>query len=77
MEGKGYSNVEDFRGKLKEWTKEGVALSRQKKMEGKMSNASGDTQRLTASKNNSSLIIAVLFAIIAILLADKLNIVSL
>jgi len=77
MEGKGYSNVEDFRGKLKEWTKEGVALSRQKKMEGKMSNTSGDIQRLTASNNNSSLIIAVLFAIIAILLADKLNIVSL
>jgi len=76
MKDKGYGNVEDFRGKLKEWSKEGVALSRQMKMKSKKSDTSGDVQ-LKASNNNSSLIIAILFAIIAVLLADKLNIVSL
>mmetsp|Transcript_1910 Transcript_1910/g.3489 ORF Transcript_1910/g.3489 Transcript_1910/m.3489 type:complete len:388 (-) Transcript_1910:25-1188(-) len=75
MKDKGYGNVEDFRGKLKEWSKEGVALSRQMKMKSKQSNTSGDVQ-LKTSNNNSSLIIAILFAIIAVLLADKLNIVS-
>jgi len=75
MKDKGYGNVEDFRGKLKEWSKEGVALSRQMKMKSKKSDTSGDVQ-LKASNNNSSLIIAILFAIIAVLLADKLNIVS-
>jgi len=76
MKDKGYGNVEDFRGKLKEWSKEGVALSRQMKMKSKQSDTSGDVQ-LQASNNNSSLIIAILFAIIAVLLADKLDIVSL
>jgi len=76
MKDKGYGNVEDFRGKLKEWSKEGVALSRQMKMKSKKSDTSGDVQ-LKASNNNSSLIIAILFAIVAVLLADKLNIVSL
>jgi len=75
MKDKGYGNVEDFRGKLKEWSKEGVALSRQMKMKSKKSDTSGDVQ-LKASNNNSSLIIAILFAIIAVLLADKLNIAS-
>jgi len=76
MKDKGYGNVEDFRGKLKEWSKEGVALSRQMKMKSKKSDTSGDVQ-LKASNNNSSIIIAILFAIVAVLLADKLNIVSL
>lgn len=77
MAEKGYNTVEDFRGKLKEWSKEGVALSRKKKMmASKKSGASGDMQ-LKASNNNSSVIIAILFAIIAVLLADKLDILDL
>ena len=76
MKEKGYTKVEDFCGKLKEWSKEGVALSRQMKM--KMAhkpkgNSGGDAQ----VKGNPSLIIAILIAIIAVLLADKLNIMSL
>lgn len=77
MKDKGYGTVEDFRGKLKEWSKEGVALSRQMKMASKKSSTSGETQLTSSNNNNSSLIIAILFAIIAVLLADKLNIVSL
>lgn len=76
MAEKGYNTVEDFRGKLKEWSKEGVALSRQKKMASKKSGTSGDMQ-LKASSNISSVIIAILFAIIAVLLADKLDILDL
>ena len=76
MSEKGYNTIEDFRGKLKEWSKEGVALSRQKKMASKTSSTSGDMQ-LKASSNNSSVIIAILFAIIAVLLADKLDILDL
>ena len=76
MKEKGYTKVDDFCGKLKEWSKEGVALSRQMKMANKTkSNSGGDAQ--VKAGGNSSLIIAILFAIIAVLLADKLNIVSL
>lgn len=74
MTDKGYDTVEDFRGKLKEWSKEGVALSRQMKMTSKQSDTGGELQ---ASSNNSSVIIAILFAIIAVLLADKFHIVTL
>lgn len=76
MNDKGYDKVEDFRGKLKEWSKEGVALSRQMKMTSKKSDTSGDVQ-LKGSNNIASVIIAFLIAIISVLLADKLNIVSL
>lgn len=78
MKEKGYAKIEDFRGKLKEWSKEGAELSRQRRLESKKKDDDGEAKLGVSNKNNnSSLIIAVLFALVAVLLADKLNIVSL
>jgi hypothetical protein len=70
MREKGYTSIDDFRGKIKEWSKEGVALSRSAKA------AKKSTENTTIKKTESEdhrILIAVLFAIIALLLADKFN----
>ena len=74
MKEKGYSCIDDFRGKLKEWSKEGAALSRS----ARTTNKSSDGGVATAKNgDNNSILIAVLFAVIAILLADKFKLVEL
>mmetsp|Transcript_24927 Transcript_24927/g.52788 ORF Transcript_24927/g.52788 Transcript_24927/m.52788 type:complete len:168 (+) Transcript_24927:2-505(+) len=81
MKRKGYGSVDDFRGKLKVWSKEGQALSRNARMEEKKrkegGKSGGDVTKKGDANNPQSVLIAVLFAIIAVLLADKFDIVSL
>lgn len=74
MKEKGYNSIADFRGKLKEWSKEGAALSRNAKMARK--SAGGATETAKKESGNNSILVAILFAVIAILLADKFNFVS-
>ena len=80
MEDKGYGRVDEFQGKLKEWTKEGATLSRNARMAEKKAQGAGGDVSLNKgggiANNQQSVLIAVLFAIIAVLLADKFQIVS-
>lgn len=86
MQSKGYKTIDDFKNKLKEWSKEGVALSRQVKLEKKKNHANtvasgkgaanGTATSGTAFDSQNSLIMAVLVLTIAILLADKCNVIS-
>lgn len=80
MEKKGYTKVDDFRGKLKEWSKEGQAISRNARMAEKKAKGgvSGEADlKKGGGAADYSVLIAILFAIIAVLLADKFNFVSL
>lgn len=83
MKEKGYTKIEDFRGKLKEWSKEGATLSREARMserrkEGVVESGGGKQNNMSMmSDGYHSLFIAVLFVVIAVLLADKYQIVSL
>lgn len=93
MDSKGYKTIDDFKNKLKEWSKEGVATSRQVKLDNKKKNRAINSSTTTTdgNANNSNtatmigtalfdtqtqLLIAVLVLIIAVLLADKWNIIS-
>ena len=76
MKEKGYGNIGDFKGKLNDWSKEGAAKSRQAKMAKKNKSGGGDVE-LKKGGDSQSILIAVLFAIIAILLADKFQVISL
>ena len=75
MKEKGYTCIDDFRGKLKDWSKEGATLSRNARASKKSS--VGETATAKKASDNSSILIAILFAVIAILLADKFNLVEL
>lgn len=79
MKEKGYAKVEDFRGKLKGWSKEGSAISREarKAEKSKKGGGKGDAVSKTGDANNQMALIAVLIAIIAALLSDKFGIISL
>ena len=91
MAERGYGNIEDFRGKLKEWNKEGMALSREvgmaeKKKRGEGggggssggggTTSAGGPREEAAAADGRSILIAVLFVVIAILLAEKIGLVS-
>ncbi|KAL7512741.1 hypothetical protein ACHAXN_009956 [Cyclotella atomus] len=76
MREKGYNSIDDFRGKLKEWSKEGAALSRSAKLATK-SIGDGGVSTAKQGTDSNSILIAVLFAVIAILLADKFNLMEL
>lgn len=72
MKEKNYSRIEDFRGKVKDWSKEGAALSREARMEKRKQNTMGaDKSKLSKSDGYQSLLIAILVVVIAVLLADK------
>jgi len=80
MKEKGYTKVDDFRGKLKEWSKEGSAISRNARMAEKKAKGDDGMKKGGGGDSNKQqmmVLIAVLFAIIAALLADKFQIVSL
>jgi hypothetical protein len=67
---------------LKEWSKEGAALSREARMSERkvvvVEDAAGKQNNMSMRSDGCySLIIAVLFVVIAVLLADKYQIVSL
>ena len=80
MKDKGYNTVDDFRGKLKDWSKDGAAISRSARMAEKKAVENGSDQKgsgITNSSQQMMILVAVLIAIIAMLLADKYQIVSL
>ena len=79
MEEKGYTNIEDFRGKLKEWSKEGAAVSRNARMADKKKGKGGGSDDMVTKKGVEQMatLIAVLLAVIAVLLADKFQLVKL
>ncbi|KAL7523423.1 hypothetical protein ACHAWF_000513 [Thalassiosira exigua] len=80
MEEKGYRSLDDFRGKVKEWSKEGVAKSREARTaERKKAGGSGGGAVMTKEGGDAarpSWLVAVLLSIVAILLADKFQVVS-
>ncbi|KAL7526866.1 hypothetical protein ACHAWF_001950 [Thalassiosira exigua] len=81
METKGYRSPDDFRGKLKEWSKEGAAKSREartaerKKKAGESGGGAVVAAKEGGDAARPSWVVAVLLAIIAILLADKFQVV--
>jgi len=84
MQSKGYKTIDDFKNKLKEWSKEGVAQSRQVKLQKKQQQQSGtastgtiDVASTTTGHNPTDvMVMAGLVLIIAMLLADKWNVIS-
>ena len=79
MKEKGYSSVDEFRGKLKPWSKEGAAISRNaRKKAGGGGKKSGDGGKGGGGDGDfDKIIIALLVALLAALLAEKYDIVSL
>lgn len=72
MTSKGYNSIADFKGKLKEWSREGADIAR---AAAKAEQGKGGTQELKSSSTvgaaNDQTMMAVLVAVIAILLLDK------
>jgi dihydroorotate dehydrogenase (fumarate) len=76
MKQKGYSQISDFQGKLKPWSKEGAALTRAaKKAAGSSKTSSGATTTAKTDETMKTLNM-VLIVLIAVLLADKFGIIS-
>jgi len=78
MKSKGYTTINDFKGQLKEWSKDGVALSREAKKQ-KRGNQIATSSSGSSSKEISGdyqFLSMLLMVIIAILLADKLGHIS-
>ncbi|OQR95822.1 hypothetical protein THRCLA_07542 [Thraustotheca clavata] len=69
MQRKGYTSIEQFRGKLQNWSKEGAAKSRAARKAVEAPKAASSTA--TESQNNLILIIVSLIAIIAGLLGER------
>lgn len=76
MKEKGYSSVDEFRGKLKPWSKEGAAISRNARKKAGEGKKSGDGNG-GGDGDFDKIIIALLVALLAALLAEKYDIVSL
>lgn len=80
MASKGYTSIDDFRGKLKPWTKEGAALSRAAQKKGPSDQSNKTTTTTTtvhSSIDPNTWIMTVLAVMVAVLLAEKLNLVTL
>ena len=74
---KGYTSIADFQGKLKPWSKEGAAKSREARQSESLSLPTATTKQIPVkSVLDSSLVNLVLLVIIAMLLADKFGVVS-
>jgi hypothetical protein len=80
MSEKGYNSIDEFKNKLKEWSKEGVALSREarmkKKAAGTITTAATVKGSASASSGMDSVMTALLMVAIAVLLADKMDVIS-
>jgi dihydroorotate dehydrogenase (fumarate) len=73
MESKNYKSIDDFKNKLKPWSKEGAALSREAKMKNKGKKGGENTKTSSSSDNDYQMFSGLLMILLAILLADKLN----
>lgn len=68
MARKGYSSIDDFKGKLKEWSREGADVARVAAKKQAVNKVVGD-----ATSDSSAFYMAILVALIAILVADKFS----
>ena len=74
MEQKGYSKIDDFKGKLKDWSKEGANISRvARKL---VTPETNETTKVRGGLDFAMVLNMVLLAVVAMLLADKLGVVS-
>jgi dihydroorotate dehydrogenase (fumarate) len=73
MEQKGYSSIDEFKGKLNDWSKEGANLSRAARRE-----TTDETDKAVKIRRGPDLNVlnAVLLVVIAVLLADKFGVLS-
>lgn len=81
MAEKGYNSIDEFKNKLKEWSKEGVALSREARMKKKAAGTITTAATVKGSASASSgmdnvMLTALLMVAIAVLLADKMDVIS-
>ena len=76
---KGYDSVDDFKGKLKPWSKEGAAIARAAK-KAKQSGGGKTGGSAVSTKSRASdpymLLSAILAIVVAVLLADKFGVVA-
>mmetsp|Transcript_17349 Transcript_17349/g.21924 ORF Transcript_17349/g.21924 Transcript_17349/m.21924 type:complete len:395 (+) Transcript_17349:75-1259(+) len=72
MKSKGYNSIADFKGQSKEWSKEGVAKSREAKKKNKAQQSQGPNLNQEAPSDYQFLSM-LLFALLAILVADKMG----
>ncbi len=78
MKSKNYTSINDFKNKIKEWSKDGVALSRAARMNKKKlekENASVTAVK-GAPETSNNMVTAILVLVISVLLADKMNLIS-
>jgi dihydroorotate dehydrogenase (fumarate) len=74
MADKGYKTIDEFRGKVKAWSKEGAALTRAASSKGKEHETSAASQSTASTGGRtdfSTILNLALVVVIAILLADK------
>lgn len=78
MKEKGYSKVSDFKGKLKDWSKEGASISREaKKSRNQLAAKTKDSNTAQVGVTDFyQLLSGLLSVLLAILLADKLGLVN-
>ncbi|RHY28340.1 hypothetical protein DYB32_006038, partial [Aphanomyces invadans] len=75
MTQKGYNAVDEFRGKLQPWSKEGAAKSRDARKAGGANKSNAVATVVESKADSASLyaVIIVLLAVIAALLVEKFN----
>ena len=79
MAEKGYNSVDDFKGKLKPWSKEGAAIARaaKKARQAREKGAGGATAVAKGGGDVYMILTHILAIVVAVLLADKFGIVPL
>jgi dihydroorotate dehydrogenase (fumarate) len=79
MAEKGYRTVDDFRGKLRPWSKEGAAVARKARAKARAGGTTGGGGTATVRRAGSdpyAILSAVLAVLVAVLMADKLGVVA-
>lgn len=74
MKSKGYNSIDDFKGQLKEWSKEGATKIREAKKKNKEQKGSKSSVTVTNSgRDDYQFLSMLLIILVAILLADKMG----
>lgn len=78
MKNKGYNSIIDFKGQLKEWSKEGAAKAREAKKQsgGTMNKTSGSGKQILEANSDYQFLSMLLMVLVAVLVADKLGHIS-
>lgn len=82
MKNKGYSNIHEFRGKLKPWTKDGAKISRKARKSAEqateaMAGVAATETKAAAAIDSFAILSAILAVGVGVLLADKYGFVEL